>query len=58
MNQSQPFDLDAYITQKALDGLFKEISVEEQLTRQPPLPQTSELLRRVFGHLANCAARY
>ncbi len=49
VTQSQPFDLDAYITQKALDGLFLEVSAEEQRIRQHPVQQTSELLRKVFG---------
>jgi hypothetical protein len=46
---SQSLDLDSYITQKALDGLFKEIAAEEQRIRQNPVARTSELLRRVFG---------
>lgn len=46
---SQSFDLDGYITEKTLDGLFKEIAAEEQRIRQNPAAQTSELLRKVFG---------
>jgi hypothetical protein len=46
---SQSFDLDAYITDKAMDGLFKEIAAEEQGIRADPVARTSELLREVFG---------
>ena len=41
-------DLDAYITQKALDGLFFMIAQEELRIRQDPLARTTEILRRVF----------
>ena len=42
-------DLDAYVTEKALDGLFHYIGVQEQAIRENPLGQASSLLRRVFG---------
>lgn len=42
-------DLDAYVTQKALDGLFTMIAAEEKRIRQDPLARTTELLRKVFG---------
>lgn len=41
-------DIDAYITQKALDGLFFMIAQEELRIRQDPLARTTEILRRVF----------
>lgn len=41
--------LDAYLTNKALDGLFLKIGDEEKLIRKDPLARTTELLRRVFG---------
>ena len=41
-------DLDAYVTEKALDGLFHYIGVQEQAIRENPLGQASSLLRRVF----------
>jgi hypothetical protein len=49
VTDSQSLDLDAYITNKAMDGLFKEIAAEEQRIRQDPVARTSELLRKVFG---------
>lgn len=42
-------DLDAYVTQKAADGLFLLLAEEEKKIRQDPLARTTELLRRVFG---------
>jgi len=42
-------DLDGYVTSKALEGLFRVISVEEKAIRQDPLGQASSLIRKVFG---------
>jgi len=42
-------DLDGYITQKALDGLFQMIAVEEKNIRQNPVARTTDLLKRVFS---------
>ncbi|MEQ1579500.1 MAG: DUF4197 domain-containing protein [Steroidobacteraceae bacterium] len=42
-------DLDTYIANKALDGLFLKIAEQETLIRQNPVARTSELLRAVFG---------
>ena len=42
-------DLDAYVTQKAIDGLFVLIAEEEARIRKDPLARTSDLLRRVFA---------
>jgi hypothetical protein len=42
-------DLDGYVTQKALDGLFKMIAAEEQRIRANPLARGSDLLKKVFG---------
>lgn len=42
-------DLEAYATQKAIDGLFLKIAEEEQKIRQDPAARTSEILRKVFG---------
>ena len=45
----QPFDLDEYVTQRALDGLFHYVAEEEKSIRKDPLGQASNLLRRVFS---------
>ncbi len=42
-------DLDAYITRRALDGLFVKIAEEEQRIREDPVARTTELLQKVFG---------
>lgn len=44
-------DLDAYVTQKALDGLFLTIAQEERNIRRDPLQQSGPVLRQVFGVL-------
>ena len=42
-------DLDSYVTNKALDGLFKMVAEEEKSIRENPLARTTDLLRKVFG---------
>lgn len=42
-------DLDGYVTQKALDGLFLKIGEEEKLIRENPAARVTEILRKVFG---------
>ena len=42
-------DLDAYVTTKAMDGLFLLIAQEEKKIRTDPLARTTDLLRRVFA---------
>ncbi len=42
-------DLNAYVTEKALDGLFKLIAEEEKNIRENPLERTTILMRRVFS---------
>lgn len=42
-------DLTAFVTQKAMEGLFTMIAKEEGLIRRDPLARTSEILKKVFG---------
>jgi hypothetical protein len=42
-------DVDAYVTNKALDGLFKMVAEEEQQIRQNPVARTTATLQKVFG---------
>ncbi len=44
-------DLDGYVTQKALDGLFLLVADEEKKIRKDPIGRTTALLRKVFGIL-------
>ncbi len=47
---SEPvIDLDAYVTDEALAGLFSVLAQEERKIREDPAARTTELLRRVFG---------
>ena len=43
------FDLDQYVTDKALDGLFLMVAEEEKKIRQDPVARTTDLLKKVFG---------
>ena len=51
VSEQQSLDLDAYITNKAMDGLFKVIADEEQRIRQDPVARTTDLLKKVFGSI-------
>lgn len=44
-------DLDAYVGDKAVDGLFRMIAAEEKRIRQDPVARTTDLLKKVFGSL-------
>ena len=44
-------DVDAYVTNKALDGLFKMVAAEEKQIRQNPVARTTATLQKVFGAL-------
>lgn len=45
-------DIDTYVTDKALDGLFKMVAEEEKSIRANPAARTSDLLQKVFGSAA------
>jgi hypothetical protein len=47
--QKKTYDLDRYITNKALDGLFYMVAGEEKKIRKDPAARVTELLRKVFG---------
>lgn len=42
-------DLESYLTDKALDGLFTTLAEEEARIREDPVARTTELLRKVFS---------
>jgi len=42
-------NLDGYVTQKTLDGLFFMVAEEEKRIRANPVAAGSEIIRRVFG---------
>ena len=43
-------DLAAYVTEKALAGIFHQVALEEQKIRKDPLARSSEILRKVFSN--------
>jgi len=44
-------DLDSYVTQKAMDGLFLMIAEQEKAIRKDPIGTGSSMLKKVFGAL-------
>ena len=42
-------DLDGYVTEKGMDGLFTEIAQQEKQIRENPVARTTDLLKNVFG---------
>jgi len=44
-------NIEQYVTNKALDGVYLMIAKEEAAIRQDPVGQTSSLLKKVFGAL-------
>lgn len=46
-------DLGAYVTKKALDGLFLKVGDEEKKIRANPYAYVSEIIKKVFGYAKN-----
>ncbi|HQU15719.1 MAG: DUF4197 domain-containing protein [Gammaproteobacteria bacterium] len=46
---SNQLNLDQYVTDRAVDGLFVMIAQEEKQIRENPAARTTQLLRKVFG---------
>lgn len=44
-------NLEQYVTQKALDGVYLMMAEEEKAIRQDPIGQSSKLIKKVFGAL-------
>jgi hypothetical protein len=42
-------DLSAYVTDKAVAGIFSEVALEEQKIRKDPAARVTDLLKTVFG---------
>jgi hypothetical protein len=42
-------NLEAYVTQKTLDGVYLMMAEEEKAIRQDPIGQASGLIKKVFG---------
>jgi len=46
-------DLDSYVTNKTLDGLFLKLAEQEKLIRDDPVARTTDVLQQVFGYVSN-----
>ena len=46
---TEAVDLDGYVTQKAMDGLFLMIAEQEKLIRENPVERSTDILKKVFG---------
>ena len=42
-------DVNTYVTNKALDGLFLRVAEEEKAIRENPAARTSDILKKVFA---------
>jgi hypothetical protein len=47
--KSQSLDIDTYVVNKSLDGLFYMVGEEEKKIRKDPLARVSSILKDVFG---------
>ncbi|MCO6494589.1 MAG: DUF4197 domain-containing protein [Bacteroidetes bacterium] len=43
-------DLTGYVTEKAMNALFKEVETQENLIRENPAQRTTEILKKVFDY--------
>jgi hypothetical protein len=43
-------DLNEYVTQKAMEGLFTLIAQEELKIRKDPAARVTDILKKVFGN--------
>jgi len=44
-------DLNQYVTNLAIDGLFKMVEVEENKIRKDPVARVTDILQKVFGSI-------
>ena len=51
--KKEQVNLEQYVTQKALDGVYLMMAKEEAAIRKDPIGQGSALIKKVFGALAN-----
>ena len=47
----QPATVESYVTERALDGLYKMIEEEEKAIRRDPIGSGSKIISKVFGAL-------
>jgi hypothetical protein len=44
-------DLNAYVTERAITGLFKLVEQEENKIRKDPMARVTDILVKVFGSI-------
>ena len=44
-------DLNKYVTERAVLGLFKLVAIQEKEIRENPMKRTSDILKKVFSSL-------
>jgi hypothetical protein len=49
IDKPQPVDIDEYVTDRTIDGIFTVLEQEEKRIREDPAARTTALLRKVFG---------
>ena len=50
IGRDDDLDLDNYVADKTLDGLFFYIAEQEKQIRENPIERTTDLLRSLFGN--------
>ena len=45
----EDYDIDRYVTDQTMDGLFEMLAEQEKLIRENPVERTTDLLKRVFS---------
>lgn len=45
-------DLAGYVTERAMEGIFYQVGLEEQKIRKDPVARTTDILKKVFGSQA------
>ncbi|MNZ53599.1 hypothetical protein D3C78_714810 [compost metagenome] len=51
LGDAKSANVESYVTEKALDGLFEMIAKQEQSIRQNPAQAATSLAKKVFGAL-------
>jgi hypothetical protein len=47
--KAESLDLDHYVTEKSLDGLFRPVGQEEKKISTDPVARTTDILKKVLG---------
>jgi hypothetical protein len=55
--QKEGLDVDQYVTDKAFDGVFTMIAIEEKEIRKNPMARGTDLLKKVFGAVSPSSAK-